>query len=271
MAMERVTVEQNGERFTLEVPEGTSDADIQSFVGQQSAQPAAGVNPAPQVLNAVKNTLVTPTSGYPSSAGAGYGAGPVTQFAEQATRGGIRDLASVGKILYNEVTPGVAAHWVTHPIKSLRKGVQSYVAGHPWANATLRDAVSGATSGVRNVGGALVRGALGPESMFAAPYQMAAYEQEKIRQNPTAAEYANNPYAMVQRGLAQTQGQAGAMNQRAAVQNFNTAGNPAPGTPAFAAMQAPATPSQPPTAMNFIQRMEQLAHQYGPYRNFNQQ
>ncbi len=31
MAMERVTVEQNGERFTLEVAEGTSDDEIRAF------------------------------------------------------------------------------------------------------------------------------------------------------------------------------------------------------------------------------------------------
>ena len=36
MAMERVTVEQNGERFTLEVPEGTSDEQITSFLTQQN-------------------------------------------------------------------------------------------------------------------------------------------------------------------------------------------------------------------------------------------
>ena len=38
MGMERVTVEQNGERITLEVPEGTSDADIQSFLGGGESQ-----------------------------------------------------------------------------------------------------------------------------------------------------------------------------------------------------------------------------------------
>lgn len=52
---------------------------------------------------------------------------------------------------------------------------------------------------------------------FSAPYLMAAHEQEKIRQNPNAPEYANNPFAMQQRGVAPTLGAAGAMNQRAAV------------------------------------------------------
>jgi hypothetical protein len=58
-----------------------------------------------------------------------------------------------------------------------------------------------------------------PAMAFAAPYTMAAQEQAKIRQNPNAPEYANNPYAMVQRGQAPTQGAAGAMNQRTAVMN----------------------------------------------------
>ena len=71
--------------------------------------------------------------------------------------------------------------------------------------------------GAKAAGGAIARGLVAPESAFAAPYQMAAYEQEKIRANPNAPEYANNPYAMQQRGQAATQGAAGAMNQRQAV------------------------------------------------------
>jgi len=43
---ERVTVEQNGERFTLDVPDGTSDEQIQQFLTTQSqAQPQAPVAP----------------------------------------------------------------------------------------------------------------------------------------------------------------------------------------------------------------------------------
>lgn len=58
---------------------------------------------------------------------------------------------------------------------------------------------------------------MSPESLFAAPYSMAAYEQEKIRANPNAPEYATNPYAQMYRGEAPTQGAAGAMNRRAAI------------------------------------------------------
>ena len=61
--MERVTVDHNGERLTLEVPEGTSDDAIKSYLSQQSAPKSAEINAAPQALSAARNTLVTPTSG----------------------------------------------------------------------------------------------------------------------------------------------------------------------------------------------------------------
>ena len=72
---------------------------------------------------------------------------------------------------------------------------------------------------LRNIGSSLGAMALAPENMFAAPYQMAAYEQEKIRANPNAPQYANNPYAQMTRGEAPTQGAAGRMNQREALNN----------------------------------------------------
>ena len=74
-------------------------------------------------------------------------------------------------------------------------------------------------AGARGVGSALVSGAVAPESAVMMPYQMAAYEQEKIRANPNAPEYATNPYAMAFRGQAPTQRAAGAMNQRTALVN----------------------------------------------------
>lgn len=95
--------------------------------------------------------------------------------------------------------------------------------------------VAGALPEATNVPG------LVPAAAFSMPYAMAAHEQAKIRANPTAPQYATNPYAMSVRsqGTQQpiTQGQAGAINQRAAAHNVNTAGNPMPGTPEFAQMQ----------------------------------
>jgi hypothetical protein len=63
-----------------------------------------------------------------------------------------------------------------------------------------------------------------PESAFLMPYQMAAYEQEKIQQNPNAPGLERNPYAMTVRGEAPTQGAAGAMNQRRAVMTMPITG-----------------------------------------------
>ena len=40
---ERVTIEQNGERFTLDVPDGTSDDEIRNFIHQQQSS-AAGTD-----------------------------------------------------------------------------------------------------------------------------------------------------------------------------------------------------------------------------------
>jgi len=59
-----------------------------------------------------------------------------------------------------------------------------------------------------------------PAMNFAMPYQMAAHEMEKIRANPQAPEYVNNPYAMQIRGEAPTMGHAGAMNRRRALQQM---------------------------------------------------
>jgi len=112
--------------------------------------------------------------------------------------------------------------------------------GVPWGSiakqaldpnaATVREALSTAGNvakqgagmigrGAANVGKALVAGAVAPESIMMLPYQMAAYEQDKIRANPNAPGLEYNPYAQVQRGEFATQGQAGAANQRRAVIN----------------------------------------------------
>lgn len=53
-----------------------------------------------------------------------------------------------------------------------------------------------------------------PALMFLAPYIMSAIEREKVRQNPTAPEYKDNPLAMVLRGEAKTEGQAAEINRR---------------------------------------------------------
>ena len=57
MAMERVTVEQGGERFVLEVPEGTSDDEIRAFLTQQQGGAASS---APAAQGGITEMLQAP-------------------------------------------------------------------------------------------------------------------------------------------------------------------------------------------------------------------
>ena len=195
---ERVTVEYNGELITVDVPDGTTDEQIRTqLAGQQST-------------GARELTTAPPTVG-----------SAVTQQAELAAikpamniaTSQVGDLAKLGQIA-GKVTPSIMGEFLSTPIQSARDLTGAYLAGHPAAKAV-------GNMPFNQMPGAVMRGigaaALGPESAFTMPYTMAAYEQEKIRANPNAPEYANNPYAMQQRGQAATQGAAGAMNQRRAV------------------------------------------------------
>ena len=130
---------------------------------------------------------------------------------------------------------------------------------------------AGAQAGARGVGSALTA----PESMFLAPYNMAAYEQAKIRANPNAPGLQNNPYAQTVRGEQSTQAQAGAANTRQALIGQQYGGlNPQE----QAIMQqerqrqmqvqqrqqkARQVLQQPPTAQNFIERSKAMAELYG--------
>lgn len=133
------------------------------------------------------------------------------------------DWWKMGKILYNNASLNTVGEAIKEPWKTATGAVGAYVEGHPVlgqiTSATPKQAVGALAQGARNLGGALVQGAVAPESLFMLPYQMAAYEQEKIRQNPNAPGLENNPYAQTVRGEYATQGQAGAANARRAVVN----------------------------------------------------
>jgi len=126
------------------------------------------------------------------------------------------DAAKMARIA-GQVTPNIVGQFLSTPITSAKDLTAAYLAGHPMAGKIL-------DTPLKAMPGALMRGlgtaAVAPESSFLMPYNMAAYEQEKIRANPTASQYANNPYAQVVRGEAATQGQAGAANQMRAVANM---------------------------------------------------
>jgi len=122
-------------------------------------------------------------------------------------------------------TPQSIAEVALHP----KIALEQYVTNHPLmsSNASIKslskDALNYAKNigsnlpSARGIGSAMIQGAIAPENLLALPYQMAAYEQEKIRANPTAPEYATNPYAQQYRGEYATQGAAGAANRRNAI------------------------------------------------------
>jgi len=199
MAMERVTVEQNGERFTLEVAEGTSDDEIRAFLTQQQG---GGALTAPQA------SLTEPIAAQAGMAAARPALGVVATQADDAYK-----LAKIA----GQVTPRIAGQFMSTPIQSAKDLASAYVAGHPMAGRAL-DVPLKAVPGMAARG--LASAVAAPESAFLMPYNMAAYEQAKIRANPNAPGLEFNPYAQTVRGQAATQGQAGAANQMRTVANM---------------------------------------------------
>lgn len=148
-------------------------------------------------------------------------AGPVAPAAQAAYNVGKSVVSYPLDVARNAATwtPRSIAEVAMNPLTTAKQ----YVLNHPVmnSNASLmsvgKQVAQAAPGAIKNVATGLGAGLLGPESAFSAPYQMAAYEQEKIRQNPTAPEYATNPYAQQYRGEYATQGQAGAANRRGAI------------------------------------------------------
>lgn len=217
MAMERVTVEQNGERFTLEVPEGTSDDEIRSFLESQQSvsSPTAGPEPATQV-GTYAAQAAAPMAANLASAGINKALQmPLTSLTNPIAHP-ISTAMKVAQAVGNAVpqvptqVPGPNASLVTE-----MPGTRPMNVGEG-----LKSAGKGLLGGARALGAGLAQGAMAPENMFTLPYQMAAYEQAKIRQNPNAPGLEYNPYAQTVRGEASTQGRAGAANQMRTVANM---------------------------------------------------
>jgi len=225
--------EVNGQR--VEFDREPTDADIDEAAASLGAAPAASGTSAaefaaPQMASAAKTAIgsVDPAD-LASVARPGIDAAKTAYNAGKAVVGYPIDVAK------NAVawTPRSIMEVVAHP----QIAVQQYIENHPLAksNASLASLASDAgqyaktvapemMAGAKNLGArlgsGLVQGALAPESSFLMPYQMAAYEQEKIRENPTAPQYQSNPYAQTFRGEAATQGRAGAANQMRTVANM---------------------------------------------------
>lgn len=197
----------NGQRVEFE--KEPTEADIDEAARSLGA-PDQSVDPniAPQAVSAAKQ---------------------ITAMAPEAMNMVRQGVQAVGNMPVQQVARGVmdaGAMMAGHPpYASMIKAATDTVTGTP-----IKDVIGNATNMVRHgagaigasargLGGALARGVAAPESAFLMPYQMAAYEQEKIRANPNAPGLESNPYAQVQRGEYATQRQAGAANQRSAVAN----------------------------------------------------
>jgi len=124
-----------------------------------------------------------------------------------------------------EGAKNIAMNTIKNPIQSARDLGSAYVQGHN-IYGPLAQQLAGKTG--PQIAGAALRGGLGlagqvmaaPESAFLYPYNMAAYEQAKIRANPNAPGLEYNPYAQTVRGEAATQNRAGAANQMRTVANM---------------------------------------------------
>ena len=145
-------------------------------------------------------------------------AGAARELMGGAATTNVRDAATIAKNA-TSWTPRSMVEVITQPLNTAR----AYVGGHPFADTPIRQ-IAGSVG--KNIAGAAVTGLLGRENMFTLPYTMAAYEQEKIRANPTAPGLEYNPYAQTVRGEYPTQGAAGAANTRQAVANMPTGYQP---------------------------------------------
>jgi hypothetical protein len=310
MAMERVTVEQNGERFTLEVPEGTSDADIQSFLSQQQTSKVTPENASADKLvssvgSAIGSIPGASTVGEALSAPfiAGQNAAPVgpekealqniaaqnlatgavksvpavANFAERLPGNIVNEAKSLWKVA-NKIGPDGAKilgnQFLETPIRTAADTAKAWAMGHATLGNMLapvagQTAMQGVGTAAKGAAGLVGQAIAAPENAFMLPYNMAAYEQAKIRANPTAPGLENNPYAQTVRGEFKTQGQAGAANARQAVANQQYGGLNTQEQAILAADRerqrtaARQVLQQPPTTQNFMQRMQALSDLFG--------
>jgi hypothetical protein len=239
------------------------DAYLKSPVG-------GGVNATPQMATVGKEVAGL----VPEAVSAG---GNLARQGAQfiANRPIAKTIADVGGVLTHGVPYGSMGNAAKNAIMGTGPTLGETVAN---AKNILAGGGGALANGARAVGGAVARGLTAPESLLTAPYQMSAYEQEKIRANPGAPEYQTNPYAQQYRGEFPSQGAAGAANTRNALINQPYGGL----TPQQQQQlqqdrqrqldiqkqqqkkqQAQMILQQPPTAQNFIQRMTAMSDLYG--------
>jgi hypothetical protein len=201
---EIVTIEHNGEIFDVEVPDGTPDSKVLEYVKQQQG---GGITRQPE-----------PTGVENIAGQAAIAAAPAaTQLGAGAVKGVLN--APLTAVTAPLTSPLSTARNVAGMVEGMIPKVPTQLPmppGSPILSMPGQRAMNvgeAIMAGGRGIGSALAA----PESAFLAPYNMAAYEQEKIRANPTAPGLEYNPFAQQVRGEFPTQAAAGAANRRRAI------------------------------------------------------
>jgi hypothetical protein len=156
---ERVTIEQNGERFTIEVPDGTSDADIQKFLAQQQGQNTAPETPAEEPKQGPVAPVAESTAGplgavAPAVTGAAYGAETgLPQLAknvgENVARPAMNAAGSYLKNPMNVLTDVALTHMGVPPVAAAKKLYDTYHGVSKAVNG-LNDALSQQPQVIKN-------------------------------------------------------------------------------------------------------------------------
>lgn len=231
--------EYQGKTYDIETTDpDEARAKIQAYLNRQPseqtpAQKATDVA-AGQFATGVAQEMITPDMASRAIGSTAKGVGTVASLPVRAAG----DIANIARNLYG-VTGAGFKEIIEHPYSTLKAYAQGsptlgpvYNAASKLSNQSMASMVNQAgqygrqaivnapavaKQGMMSLGRGLLAGAMAPESVLLAPYTMAGYEMEKIRQNPTAPEYATNPYAQVVRQEAPTMGAAGAANRRQAI------------------------------------------------------
>ena len=227
--------------ITTAPPEGTEN--VATYAAQSAVPLTVG---GPNLMNAPVQV-----GGAAIEAG-----GPLTRTAVEVAKDVPAWVKPLSNLSVGETLKYVGQHGLTKSAADLAGAIL-----HPLRDVSLGTAAKAAGTGI-------VQGVMAPENLMTLPYNMAAYEQAKIRANPNAPEYASNPYAMTVRGEAPTQAAAGAINQRLALMGQKYGGI----TPEQQQIlqkdrerqQAQMVLKQPPNTQNYMQRMKALSELYSP-------
>jgi hypothetical protein len=197
--MEKVTVEQNGERFVLEVEEGTTDEEILQFLQAQQAPAAApsatggsmvvetpaGLDRSGPPPMSTGQQVAAGTAAVLGTSALGYGASKAAPYVADAARA----IAPAAKSLPGNIIKQYAAR----PLTGLAADVVAMGAGYPPPTATTEFAKS------------MGRGGTAAARQFVSTGPVAPPTAAQIAGNPALKEMAARSAApqpgMLQRGM----------------------------------------------------------------------